>query len=67
MPTAPRTLTADPVGIPEIAARLNVARATVDQWRFRELLPAPRWIVGGRPAWDWTADVEPWARQTGRL
>lgn len=55
-----------PVGIIEIAARLGVRRATVDQWRQRGLLPDPRWIVGGRPAWDWT-DIEAWARETGRL
>ncbi|MGZ6836791.1 MAG: helix-turn-helix transcriptional regulator [Blastococcus sp.] len=56
---------ADPVGIPEIAARLGVKRATVDIWRTRQLLPEPRWTVGGRPAWNWP-DVLEWARQTGR-
>lgn len=55
-----------PVGIPEIAERLGVKRATVDQWRLRGLLPDPKWTVGGRPAWDWT-DVEKWAKETGRL
>lgn len=56
----------DPVGTVEIAARLGVKRETVDKWRTRDLLPAPRWTVGGRPAWDWV-DVERWARDTGRL
>lgn len=55
-----------PVGIIEIAERLGVQRATVDQWRNRDLLPEPRWTVGGRPAWDW-ADIERWAKMTGRL
>ena len=50
-----------PVGAVEIAARLGVARRTVDQWRQRELgFPEPRWTVGGRPAWAW-ADIEAWA------
>jgi len=59
-------MTCDPVGIPEIAARLGVKRATVDTWRLRGLLPEPRWTVGGRPAWEW-ADVQGWAWKTGRL
>jgi len=29
-------------------------------------MPAPRWTVSGRPAWDWT-EIETWARRTGRL
>jgi predicted DNA-binding transcriptional regulator AlpA len=53
----------DPVGAPEIAERLGVQRRTVDQWRQRSLgFPAPRWRVGGRPAWNWD-DVESWAAQ----
>lgn len=55
-----------PVGIQEIAERLGVKRATVDQWKLRGLLPPPRWTVGGRPAWAWL-DIEDWAEQTGRL
>lgn len=57
---------ADPVGIAEIAERLNVKRQTVDIWRHRDLLPEPRWMVGGRPAWNWD-DIEKWARDSGRL
>lgn len=60
------TAAADPVGTVEIAARLGVKRATVDQWRVRNLLPSPTWTVGGRPAWEW-AMIEAWARATGRL
>lgn len=55
-----------PVGAVEIAARLGVARRTVDSWRQRDVgFPEPRWTVGGRPAWDWS-DVKAWARSTGR-
>lgn len=56
----------EPVGIKEIAERLGVQRATVDQWLQRRLLPEASWVVGGRPAWDWR-HVEEWARETGRL
>lgn len=58
----------DPVGAVEIADRLHVKRATVDQWRQRDgaHFPPPRWTVGGRPAWNWH-DIETWARTTGRL
>ncbi len=65
-----------PVGIVEIAERLGVQRSTVDKWRERSSplspdflpvpLPKPKWIVGGRPAWS-LADIERWARKTGRL
>lgn len=59
---------ADPVGIVEIAERLGVRRATVDQWRYHETggFPAPKWTVGGRPAWDWS-DIKRWAESTGRI
>lgn len=58
--------TAVPVGLVEIADRLGVQRATVDQWRARGLLPEPRWTVGGRPAWSWL-EIAEWATETGRL
>lgn len=54
------------VGIAEIARRLGRSRATVDQWKWRGLLPDPSWAVGGRPAWNWP-EVEAWAKATGRL
>lgn len=56
----------EPVGLAEIAERLGVKRATVDQWQARKLLPEPKWTVGGRPAWNWR-DIEVWARATGRI
>ena len=59
-------MTIEPVGPVEIAERLGVARATVDTWRQRGVLPAPDWHVSGRPLWDWPT-VESWARDTGRL
>lgn len=56
----------DPVGAVEIATRLGVSRRTVDQWRQRYAdFPAPRWQIGGRPAWDW-ADLTPWLEATHR-
>lgn len=57
----------EPVGAVEIAGRLGVERQTVDQWRQRGVMPAPRWTVGGRAAWDWELDIVPWALETGRL
>lgn len=54
-----------PVGIPEIAEKLGVRRATVDQWGQRGLLPPRDWTVGGRPAWNWPT-IHGWAEATGR-
>jgi hypothetical protein len=56
-----------PVGGLEIADRLGVKRETVAMWKQRGHLPPPRWTVSGEDAWDWYLDIEPWARQTGRL
>lgn len=47
------------VGIPEIARRLGVKRATIDQWKWLGQFPPPKWTVGGRPAWD-MRDVQKW-------
>jgi hypothetical protein len=55
-----------PVGAAEVAERLRVKPQTVHTWRQRRLMPEPRWTVSGQPAWDW-AEIEAWARQTGRL
>jgi hypothetical protein len=61
--------TGEPVGIVEIADRVGVNRQTVDNWQQRSAagFPPPRWRVGGRPAWSWQLDIEPWARETGRI
>lgn len=55
----------EPVGVAEIADRLDVRQQTVSMWKYRGLLPEPRWTVSGMPAWDWK-DIERWARDTGR-
>lgn len=56
----------EPVGLTEIADRLGVKLQSAQNWRTRGLLPPARWTVGGRPAWSWQRDIEPWARETGR-
>jgi hypothetical protein len=56
----------DPVGVAEIAERLGVKQQTAAMWRYRDLLPDPRWEVSRLPAWNWP-EVERWAIQTGRL
>ncbi len=65
----------DLVGIPEIAARLGVARRTVTGWRYRhqrspqlpwQPFPGPALMVSGRPVWEWKV-VAAWATATGRL
>lgn len=60
-----RRIVGFPVGIIEIAEKLGVKRATVDQWLQRDLLPEPDWTVGGRPAWEWSS-IARWAQETGR-
>lgn len=57
----------EPVGALEVAGRLGVRRETVAQWKQRGLLPPARWTVSGQDAWDWALDIEPWARETGRM
>lgn len=59
-------MSVDPVGLADIADRLGVARQTAKQWNARKLLPPPKWMVSGSPAWNW-ADIEKWARKTGRM
>lgn len=56
---------ADPVGLAEIADRMEVPRQTAKTWRARNLLPPPRYVVSRSPAWEW-ADIVKWARDTGR-
>lgn len=57
----------DPVGIGEIAARAGVTYDTAERWRRRNPdFPAPRWKIGGRPAWNWD-DVTPWLIATHRM
>ena len=56
----------EPVGVVDIARRLGVRQQTVAMWRYRGLLPDPRWSVSNQPAWDWQ-DIRRWAESTGRL
>jgi len=62
----PEPSEADPVGIADIAKRLQVRRQTVAVWKARGLLPDPDWTVSSQPAWDWTR-IHDWANATGRL
>ena len=55
-----------PVGIAEIAALCGVKRATVDQWRTRQILPPPQGQISGAPWW-WDDQIRRWAKSTGRL
>jgi hypothetical protein len=59
--------THEPVGVSEIAERLGLRRNSVDVARHRGTMPDPRWHIGGRPAWCWACDIQPWAIKTGRL
>ena len=68
------TTITDPVGISEIAERLNVQRQTVNSWRSsgkedRERstpLPQPAVIITKTPIWEWET-IRAWALSTGRL
>ena len=55
------------VGAAEIAERLGIARQSVHQLRTRHPdFPAPVAVLKQAMVWDW-AEVERWAKQTGRL
>ena len=58
----------DLVGAHEIAERLGVARPqVVHEWRKRyDDFPSPVATLTAALIWDW-AEVERWARRTGRL
>lgn len=56
----------DPLGPKELAEFLGVKRATVQQWRFRQVLPAEDYRINGGPAWERQTIIE-WAIETGRL
>lgn len=57
----------DPVGIIEIAERLDYPVRTVHQWNFREVLPPPDYdSVNGGQAWHWRTILR-WAGESGRL
>jgi hypothetical protein len=50
----------DPVGVPEIAQRLNANPSSVYRWRLRNDFPAPIGQLASGPVWEW-ADIERWA------
>lgn len=64
--TAVRTGNDTPVGGQEIAQLLHVKPTTVQQWKFRGLLPPADFVVNGMDAWS-TATILDWAHETGRL
>lgn len=51
-------------GVQEIAVLLEVKIDTVQKWRTRGHLPAPRQIVSGVPIWD-VATIKKWAAKEG--
>jgi predicted DNA-binding transcriptional regulator AlpA len=53
------------LGIAEIAELLGVARNTAWRWSQREEFPPPGKHLASGPIWD-RADVERWARKSGR-
>lgn len=59
------TSTLDLVGCAEIADRLDVQVSTVNQWRYRGVMPEPTWKVSNTPIWRWR-DILKWAKETGR-
>ena len=54
------------VGLQEIAKMLDVLPQTARTWRYRNVLPPPIQDLKMGPVW-WKADIERWARETGRL
>jgi predicted DNA-binding transcriptional regulator AlpA len=50
----------DIVGMAEIAQMLGMPRNTVNQWRFRGLLPAPATELATGPVW-YRRVIEEWA------
>ncbi len=47
------TTTTDPVGVAEIAERLDLPYGTISGWRTRGVLPDPDWVRGQTPLWAW--------------
>jgi hypothetical protein len=65
--TTSRTPRTDPVGVTEIADRLDVRPRTVHMWIYRSRVPPPEFTtVNGSRAWEWRTILR-WAGDTGRL
>ena len=64
----PKRPVVEPVGVAEIAAHLDVAADTVQNWRVRfpDDFPEPRGTIGSNPWWH-LGDVVRWAKKHGRL
>ena len=56
----------EPMGPKEVAEFLGVKRATVQQWSYRDVLPAPDFTIGKTPVWQPDTIIR-WAVETGRL
>jgi len=54
-----------PIGGRELAKLLGVKETTVQQWRFRRVLPSADYTVNGMDAWRLETILQ-WAEQTGR-
>lgn len=54
------------MGVAEIAELLGLTRQRVHQLRQIEGFPEPTSVLAIGPVWE-SADVERWARETGRL
>ena len=52
-------MSADPVGIKDIAERFGVKQQTAAMWNHRGILPEPRWFASGMPLWNWP-DIKKW-------
>jgi hypothetical protein len=60
-------VTCTPVGIRDLAGRLDVHTRTASRWLSDHRLPEPRgpkqpgrWTVDGGPAWCWQYDIVLW-------
>jgi hypothetical protein len=63
-----KALQGTPMGVAEVAARLNVSRSRVHFLRGRSEFPAPRWMLACGPIWD-SNDIDTFAalpRPAGR-
>lgn len=54
-----------PVAATELALLLGIKLDSVLKLQARRQLPAPTWIVGGRPAWRWS-EIRSWGVEAGR-
>jgi hypothetical protein len=61
----------DPVGVQEIAERLELPANTVSKWLWRVNVqglpnfPNADYVVSGRKAWEWET-VEAWLEESGK-